>query len=224
MSLLPGYTHIINPRLKHTYLSFDEEGELVIKSPKVSLQYIEQLLIKKSAWINRSREKIRSKKGRAVNFSHEPRLYFKGETFPLMLIPREKKHCTLTFDQRSFQLYYHHYDTALFEKHINRFYKQSAEVQIPALVDLWAEKMQLSPQKISFRKTKRQWGSCSRENRISFNTMMMKLPQNVIEYIIVHELAHIRHKHHQKSFWHCVEKAMPDYRSHRAELKHYTTY
>ena len=51
--------------------------------------------------------------------------------------------------------------------------------------------------------------------------MMMKLPQNVIEYIIVHELAHISHKHHQKPFWDLVAKHLPEYKMHIAILKTY---
>ena len=66
MSLLPHYIHIINPKLKHIYLSFSEEGELIIKSPKVSPTQIEQLLLKKASWINNSRRKFEEKKGRVL--------------------------------------------------------------------------------------------------------------------------------------------------------------
>ena len=83
--------------------------------------------------------------------------------------------------------------------------------------------MALVPTNIRFRKTKRQWGSCSGKNVLSFNTMLMKLPLSVIQYIIVHELAHIKHKHHQKSFWKLVEEHLPDYRQRVAELHTYTT-
>ena len=76
MDLLPRYTHIVNNRLKHTYLTFDEEGNLVIKSPKVSQAYIEKLLLKKSSWIRRSKEKLLQKKGRTLDFSKEMSLYF----------------------------------------------------------------------------------------------------------------------------------------------------
>jgi len=83
--------------------------------------------------------------------------------------------------------------------------------------------MSLSPTDVRFRKTKRQWGSCSGKNVLSFNTMMMKLPHDVIEYIVIHELAHIRHKHHQKDFWQLVEQHLPDYKKKVKELKKYTT-
>ncbi len=223
MNLLPRYTHIVTPKLKHTYLSFDNEGNLVIKSPKVSQHYIEQLLLKKSTWINRSREKLLQKKGKALDFSQQAELYYKGRSYPLKLIEHTKKRTTLIFDQELFLLYYHHYDEVLFQKHIDNFYKEEAKQVIPLLVEKWSGQMVLTPTNIRFRKTKRQWGSCSGKNVLSFNTMMMKLPQDVIQYIIVHELAHIKHKHHQKSFWNLVEQYLPDYKQHVTELHTYTT-
>jgi predicted metal-dependent hydrolase len=221
--MLPAYTHIVNSRLKHTYLSFDEEGNLIIKSPKVSQKYIETLLIKKSSWINSSKEKLLQKKGRALNFSKEEVLYLYGRTYPLVLQEYTKKRTKLLFDETQFTLYYSCYDESVFQKHIDRFYKEKALQDIPALVNNWSATMELSHNKISFRKTKRQWGSCSGKNDLSFNTMMMKLPEEVIHYIIVHELAHIRHKHHQKHFWSEVERHLPDYKQRIRALKHYTT-
>ncbi len=223
MNFLPRYTHIVNPKIKHTYLSFDNEGNLVIKSPKVSQHYIEQLLLKKSTWITKSREKILQKKGKTLNFSQQGDLYYQGLPYPLKLIKHSKKRTELIFNQDRFLLYYHQYDEILFQKHINNFYKDKSKEFISPLVEKWSEQMTLFPTGIHFRKTKRQWGSCSGKNILSFNTMLMKLPQDVIQYIIVHELAHIKHKHHQKSFWQLVEQYIPNHKQYTAELKKYTT-
>ena len=222
MNFLPRYTHIIDRKLKHTYLTFDEEGNLIIKSPKVSQSYIETLLIKKSAWINRSREKILEKKGKTLDFNDPEALYLYGRPYTLKLEKYTKKRTKLTFNEEKFILYYSDYNEEIFQKHINHFYKEEAKKFIPPLVEGWSEIMRLTPNKISFRKTKRQWGSCSGKNDLSFNTMMMKLPHDVIQYIIVHELAHIKHKHHQKSFWKEIESYMPDYKQHVMELKKYS--
>lgn len=202
---------------------FDNKGNLIIKSPKVSQQKIEQLLLKKASWINLSRDRLLNKKGKALDFSGNLELYFMGIPYPLVLTPHSKKRMQFEFDGSKFTLRYHAYDEILFQTHIDLFYKREAQRQIPSHVDLWAEKMSLVPSSIRFRKTKRQWGSCSGKNALSFNTMMMKLPPNVIQYIIVHELAHIRHKHHQKDFWQLVENYLPDYGTHTKELKNYTT-
>ena len=223
MSLLPQYKHIINLKLKHIYLSFDESGELVIKSPKVSLRKIEKILLKKASWISKSREKLLLKKGKALDFARRPELYFMGVVYPVILTAQDKKKCQLHFDGEKFMLQYYRYDESLFQKHVDTFYKIQAQKHLPSLVEEWSEMMSLSPSDIRFRKTKRQWGSCSGKNVLSFNTMIMKLPQDVIQYIIVHEIAHIRHKHHQKAFWKEVECHLPDYKMQVQELKNYTT-
>lgn len=220
-SLFPGYTHIVNPKLKYIYLSFDAKGNLIIKSPKVSLKHIENLLLKKTKWIQNSRAKIQNKKGRLLDFSEDNFLYYLGERYPLELKPHLPKKTGLEFDGTAFTLFYHSFDPLLFQAHIDRFYANSAREILSPLVKEWSKKMQLIPSEIKFRKTKRQWGSCSQKNIISFNTMAAKLPLNVIHYLVVHELAHIKHKHHQRSFWELVAHHLPAYKAHINELKTY---
>jgi len=223
LQILPSYTHIVNPKLKHTYLTFDSEGNLVIKSPHNNQKEIERLLISKSAWIERSRKKISEKKGNLSHLSKLKNLFYKGSEYPLFLEQYGKKRIKLLFSEEVFTLFYAEYDEKKLLKKIDTFYKSESQEYLPYIVEAWADKMKLYPKSLSFRKTKRQWGSCSGRNDICFNTMMMKLPVSVIEYIVVHELAHIKHKHHQKSFWALVEHFLPHYREARKELKSYTT-
>ena len=222
--MLPSYTHIVNPKLKHIYLSFDNEGQLVVKSPKVSQSSVEKLLLKKSAWITKSKNRYLLKKGKALHFCGDETLYYLGKTYRLELVEQEKKQTALFFDGHCFTLYYHTFNPTVFQKHIDNFYKKTSKETIPPLVEKWVKIMQVNFSAIHFRKTKRQWGSCSSTNRLSFNTMMMKLPLSVIEYIVVHELTHITHKHHQKAFWNAVHHYLPTYKTEIAELKKYTTY
>jgi len=224
MQILPTYSHVVNNKLKHTYLTFDNDGNLIIKSPKVSQSYIEKLIINKSLWINKSREKILQKKGKVTNFSKDSSIYYAGDLYLLELKEHSKKRTKLCFDGENFTIYYNHYDEDIFQRHIDNFYKEKAKEDLPLIIDKWAKCMGLEYGKISFRKTKRQWGSCSSKNNLSFNTMIMKLPKKVMEYIVVHELAHIKHKHHQKSFWALVEDYLPNYKDDVSTLKKYTTH
>lgn len=219
--MLPTYRHIINPKLKHTYLKLDEEGNLIIRSPKVSQSYLEKLLISKAAWIANAQQRFHAKKGKMPTFLHDSQLHYLGNTYPLILKPNTSPKTKLTFIDDTFILGYTTYDEQTFQRHIDYFYKEKAAHHIPLLVEKWSHAMALYPRQIVFRKTKRQWGSCSSKNILSFNTMMMKLPLDVIEYIVVHELVHIKHKHHQKPFWQLVESTLPDYKQRIAELKTY---
>ncbi|MEN8717036.1 MAG: YgjP-like metallopeptidase domain-containing protein [Sulfurovum sp.] len=98
------------------------------------------------------------------------------------------------------------------EDSVNKFYKVKAAEYINFLVDKFSKKMQLYPTKVSFRKNKRTWGTCNSKNELRFNFLLMKYPLEITEYVVIHELAHIKHKNHSKDFWGLVEIYCKDYK------------
>lgn len=102
---------------------------------------------------------------------------------------------------------------------VDLFYKARALEMMPQLVDKHAKRMQLFPSALKFRKNKTRFGSCSAKNSISLNILLMKYPLEVIEYVIIHELAHIKHKNHSRKFWGLVEEYCPDYKRLDKALK-----
>ena len=95
---------------------------------------------------------------------------------------------------------------------IDKFYRETIEKIIPNLVDRYSKLMKLYPTSIKYRKNKRTWGSCNYKNGLNFNTQLCKFPIEIAEYVVVHELAHIKHKNHSKEFWNLVELYCPDYK------------
>jgi len=102
------------------------------------------------------------------------------------------------------------------------FYKYCAQNTLLEKVDYFANLMQLYPSRVTFRRAKTRWGSCSSTNNISLNIGLIMLPYNLIDYVIVHELAHIKHKNHSKEFWKLVEQFYPNYKLAKEELKKYS--
>lgn len=102
---------------------------------------------------------------------------------------------------------------------VDEFYKKLAKEYIPYLVDKHSKRMNLFPTSIKYRKNKNTWGSCNYKNGLNFNTMLCKFPLEVMEYVVIHELAHIKHKNHSKKFWDLVLKYCPDYKRREALLK-----
>ena len=103
------------------------------------------------------------------------------------------------------------------EKEID-YKKETPKIVLP-LVEKYSKIMELKPSKISFRFNKSRWGSCSSKNSIIFNYYLAKLPVDLIEYVVIHELSHIKHKHHQKPFWDEVAKILPDVKEKRKKLR-----
>lgn len=77
----------------------------------------------------------------------------------------------------------------------------------------------LSFNKITIRRQKTRWGSCSAKQNLSFNCLLLLCPEEVRDYIVVHELCHLVELNHSKRFWKLVESVMPDYEIHRKWLK-----
>ncbi len=105
------------------------------------------------------------------------------------------------------------------EKSCDKFYKFQANEYINFLVEKFSKKMQLFPTKVSFRKNKRTWGSCNFKNELKFNYLLMKYPLEIVEYVVIHELAHIKHKNHSRDFWNLVCEYCPDYKQREKLFK-----
>jgi len=104
------------------------------------------------------------------------------------------------------------YDLDLSSKDLDEFYRKKAKEIIPKSVDKHSSNMNLYPSSIKFRKNKNTWGSCNYKNGLNFNILLMKFPLEIIEYVVIHELAHIKHKNHSKRFWNLVEIYCIDYK------------
>ena len=93
--------------------------------------------------------------------------------------------------------------------------KQIVQEKVP----FYAEKIGEHPNKVRIRDLNYAWGSCSAKKNISINEKLAKYSEREIEYVILHELCHLKHMNHSKQFWSLVEENMPDYKSIRKELK-----
>jgi len=102
-------------------------------------------------------------------------------------------------------------------------YKYEAKEYLPKRTRELAQQFGFKHAKIGITSAKTRWGSCSGHNNINFSFFLMTLPDHLIDYVILHELAHTVHKDHSHNFWALLAKACPDYKKHNAELKKHRT-
>jgi len=100
-----------------------------------------------------------------------------------------------------------------------RILAQKAAQILPVRVRHYAEIAGVSYGRISIRSQRTRWGSCSAKGNLNFNCLLMLCPEEVQDYVVVHELCHRKELNHSAAFWAAVEKLCPDYRVHRKWLK-----
>ncbi len=96
--------------------------------------------------------------------------------------------------------------------------KRTAKEIIPKKVEYFSALMGVSPARVSINSAKTRFGSCSSKNTLNFSCRLMQYDERAIDYVIVHELAHITHHNHSKNFWVLVERYMPDYKERKKLL------
>lgn len=101
-----------------------------------------------------------------------------------------------------------------FEKH-----RMEAEALVMTKLSNWTTKLGFSYTGFSVKKHKSRWGSCTKDNYLSFNYKLLFLPEDLQDYIIVHELCHTQRKDHSKYYWAIVAKSLPDYGKLRIKIR-----
>lgn len=96
---------------------------------------------------------------------------------------------------------------------------QKAKEILPPKVAYFSRLMGVTPTRLTITRARTRFGSCSGKNAISFSCYLLAYPEEAIDYVVVHELSHIRHHDHSPAFWAEVEKYMPDYRERKKLLK-----
>lgn len=99
------------------------------------------------------------------------------------------------------------------------WYQKKAREHIPARVEHFSRELNLQPRGVRITSARSRWGSCSEDNLLAFSFRLMMAPPQVIDYVVVHELMHIREKNHSSKFWQLVIEAMPDSKLHRRWLR-----
>jgi predicted metal-dependent hydrolase len=209
---------IIRSRRSTIALIVVRDCSVTVRAPmKMSGKLIEEFVEKHAKWVQKKQKEIRAR------VPEQPRQYRAGEIFlylgqayPLEIVRDTNKQLVL---QGSFKLANSAQGNA--ESLFRNWYRKQAVKIIGERVALFAEQSQLHVEKIRITSARTRWGSCSSKGTLSFSWRLIMASQAVIDYVIIHELAHIVHHNHSKRFWNLVEKWMPDYKERRNQLRQY---
>lgn len=190
-------------------LTMAPSGKLEVLAPRdVKDETIERLVQKKKFWIYKNRKELIDKK---TAFEKE---YVSGESFLYLgkkfrLDVAQCEHKELIFKQSKFILNKKEQEKA--ETFFEKWYKQKAKEKLIPRVEKFAKQMGVNPKEIKILSMSKRWGSCTVEGNIILNYHLIKAPLYVVDYVIVHELAHLIEHNHSDNFWKIVKTQMGDF-------------
>ena len=114
---------------------------------------------------------------------------------------------------------FHIPDKRLYKKFIKLWYKKQTSIIVSKRINLYKKKLDVEYNTIRFKDTSSLWGSCSSNKNLNFNIYLSAFPLDVIDYVLIHELSHLKILNHSKNFWNIVKSLDPDYKKHKHYLK-----
>lgn len=205
---------------KTTSIYIERDGSVSVLAPApFEHDKIEQIIEKKRSWIYRNLAEWED-----LNRTRVQREYVNGESFLYLgrnyqLRISDDQNEPLKLMNGKFSIRYDHINKG--REVFKAFYKQKAEKKIPDRIKFYAPKMGVSPNDIRVMELQGRWASCSSNGGLNFNWKCSMASLKSLDYIVVHELAHLIVPDHSPAFWHIVEKVMPDYQERIGWLKRF---
>jgi predicted metal-dependent hydrolase len=206
-------------RRKTISLHIKADGKITVYAPyDTPKSQIERFVQEKKSWItDKIAEKEKSIREAEKVFLSGERFLYLGESYSLEIRDMKIKKHPLTLSFGQFILDQDYIEDA--KRLFTQWYQKEAREKILKRIDYYSNKIQLFPKGVRITSAKYRWGSCSGDNRLSFSWRIMMASLDIIDYILIHELVHIKEKNHSRRFWGYLESILPGYRKQRFWLK-----
>ncbi|WP_068546151.1 M48 family metallopeptidase [Thalassotalea crassostreae] len=222
---LPEY-QLTRSRKRKTISLQVKAGKVRVLAPMhVTIEYIDQLISKKASW-------LLSKVNEQLNYLENKleKQYQSGDAFyylgkPYQLLVRTTNIAddglySVSIDAENIIVdIAGDHNSDYIQQALKIWYQQQAEKILKTRLTLMEAKTGLTSTKLKVRHYKTRWGSCNSKKQINLNSLLVMAKEDVIDYVIVHELCHTIHMNHSSLFWQLVEQNCPDYKLYKAWLK-----
>lgn len=201
----------------------------VVAPPTVAEHNIKVFVESQKGWIQKSVQRVKKscekvKPLSPPEYQNGALIPYQGQLIPLVVCRKKIK--TISIQLSAKQEFIAHIPDQLSELSsaeirtaLANYMKQQARQEALALIEQHSRKHNLIPRSLKIKEQRSRWGSCGPNNDINLNWLLMLAPPIIMEYVIVHELCHVKHKNHSKEFWALVADHIPHFQRHRAWLK-----
>lgn len=192
---------IIKEKRKTLSIRIGKQGEIIVKTPKkVSQKIILDFLEKHKTWIS---EKQSLFEKNSQKFEIWEKFLFFWKEFDLCELESKNDKNILIFDSEKF--FTNTKNSEILKELFIKFYKKEAKKYISKKIYEICETLNLSFNKLKITSASFRWGSCNSKKNINFSFRLIMAPKNSIDYVIIHELAHLSEMNHSKAFWDLVQ-------------------
>ena len=217
---------ILYSRRRSIGISVGADSGVIVRAPyRTSLKTVENLVLSKSAWIKKhlANYKVATRINNQIIVADRGMVLFRGKEYQIRITESKTYFIKLTENQIEIGLK----NTGDRKKAVlmlEKWYKLIAEdifrKKIEEILILFKD-YNFIPTAFSVRVLKRRWGSCTSKGKITISSELVKLNDIYLEYVILHELCHLRHHNHGKEFYKLLSEVFPDWKKRRNELKRY---
>ncbi len=207
-------------KIKNIYIRVKDGQVMVRCSPRVSKEYIEEVIYKKSAWINKKLAEYEKEK-QAGNLE---KMEILGNEYNVKIQYKQINKIDINVTDEveislPTQFENEEISTQLKTRIKDAIYKKVVFEETKLAMQKYGILTGLNPEKWRIRKINTAWGSCSSNKNITISSNLAKFDRQTIEYVVLHELTHLKYMNHSKEFWKMVESYMPNYKQIRKQLK-----
>ncbi|WP_242926486.1 M48 family metallopeptidase [Pontibacter vulgaris] len=202
------------------------KGIRVAVPPHISFEKAEQLIYTKADWIKEHQARMQQQEARVTVYDQDSE--FKTYSHTLRLLTHAQYTMRCVIEDGYINVFYPAYKDALdsdvqkfVRKSIEEAYRKEAKVYLPQRVEYFAKKFGFSYQSVFIKNAKSRWGSCSHTDNINLNLHLMRLPEDLRDYVILHELAHTVEKNHGPRFWALLDTLCGNSKALDKKLKDY---
>jgi len=214
-----SYTLKRSSKRRSIGLRIDDRGLTVSMPLRASEDWLHQVLQQRAGWVVEKLDGWQARKPLQQRWADGECIPYLGELLTLRVVqglyaaaPQQHgDELRLTLRSEA--------SAARIEKLVMLWYRHEAMELFAARIAHYAALLDVAPREIKLSSAKARWGSCTTRATLRLNWQLIKLPQYLIDYVVVHELAHLREMNHSAAFWKVVESACPDYTKLRSELK-----
>ncbi|MCP5405840.1 MAG: M48 family metallopeptidase [Pseudomonadaceae bacterium] len=208
-------------RRRSVEFRFDAARQLVFRAPlRTSTAHIRRLMAKHEAWIVRQLARLHAAPAKVMTaFVDGNNIDYLGKPLRLEVQQAPSRIKVARHKGSRLRITGESLDADAVRAAVHGWLRQQATTRFPRRVALWARRMNLPYGRVLVSNPRRQWASCSYKNDLRFSWRLIMVPPRLLDYVVVHELAHVVQKNHSAAFWRLVEATLPDYRQRRKELQ-----